>query len=305
MDIRPRQKTLAKTVSCCGVGVHSGRRVRLTLGPAPVSFGIRFVRTDLPGRPEIPGLFNRVVDTSLATVIGGEGAIVSTIEHLMAAFSGLSIDNAIVELDGYEVPIMDGSAGPFTRLIREAGVKEQAGSRCVFMVNDPIELREGDRYVAILPSQTPKITCTIDFKHPLVGQQSLTVDLDDQIFEREICDARTFGFLHEVEFLKRMGLARGGALENAVVLTPDRVMNEEGLRYEDEFVRHKILDCIGDFSLLGMPIMGHVIAHKSGHQFNHLFLEKFFSEKCAWETLTCFDSQGVRGAWAGNSAAAV
>ena len=230
-----------------------------------------------------------VVDTSLATVIGYEGFIVSTIEHLMATFAGLSIDNAIVELDTYEVPIMDGSAGPFTSLISSSGIKEQAGPKYFFVVKKPIELKEDVKSVGVYPCSNFKITCSIDFDHPVVKKQSYSIDVSDQTFEREICKARTFGFLHDIEYLKRYGFARGGSLENAVVIDKHKILNDEGLRYPDEFVRHKILDCIGDFSLLGMPILGHVIVDKSGHAFNHAFLNKFLEQKDSWETRTFHD----------------
>lgn len=289
MTLHARQRTIARPVECTGLGVHSGKNVNMTIRPAPANHGIKFVRTDLPGFPEIPAHFNRVVDTSLATVIGYNGCIVSTIEHLMASFAGLSIDNAIVALDAYEVPIMDGSAGPFTEAIRSAGITEQNGPRCFFMINEPIELTDGDRSVAIYPDVDFRITCTIDFDHPLVRRQTVTFEMDEDRFATDVSRARTFGFYHEVEYLKRFGFARGGSLENAVVLGSDGVMNGDGLRYEDEFVRHKLLDCIGDFSLLGMPMLGHVVTHRSGHAFNHAFLEKFFASKSAWDTRTIHD----------------
>ena len=280
------QRTLAKPVSCSGVGLHSGKNVNLTINPAPINHGIQFVRTDLSGCPAIPAHFNRVVDTSLATVIGSDGYIVSTIEHLMACFAGLSIDNALVELDDYEVPVMDGSSGPFTELVNSAGLKDQDAPRHFFVLKEPIELDEDGKQVTVYPSDTFKISNTIEFDHPLIGKQSYSLALTDEVFEREISRARTFGFLYEVEYMKRYGLALGGSLENAVVIDKDKILNEEGLRYPDEFVRHKILDCLGDFSLLGMPILGHLVVHKSGHAFNHAFLEKFFSQKDSWETRT-------------------
>ncbi len=280
------QRTVAKPVSFQGVGVHSGKQVHLTVLPAKENHGIKFVRTDLPDQPEVTAHFNRVVDTSLATVIGYNGFIVSTIEHLMASFAGLEIDNAIVELDGYEVPILDGSAGPFTTMIRSAGIRQLNAPRFGFVIKEPIILEEGDKSVAVFPSATCKITCTIVYDHPLVGQQSHSIELTDAVFEREISWARTFGFFHEVEYLKRYGFAKGGSLENAVVIGKDRILNDEGLRYQNEFVRHKILDSIGDFSLLGMPILGHIVLNRSGHTFNHAFLKKFFAEKGSWETTT-------------------
>ena len=278
------QQTIGAPVSCTGVGVHSGKGVTLTIKPAPVNHGIRFVRIDLPGKPGVTAHFNNVVDTSLATVIGADGCIVSTVEHLMAGLIGMSIDNAIVEVDAYELPIMDGSAGPFTELIKSAGTQPQKGVKCYFKVNHPISLVENGKSVTVYPSDLFRITCTIDYDHPLIGSQTCHFTIGPETFEKEICSARTFGFLHEVEILKRYGLARGGSLDNAVVIDGDRVLNQGGLRYPDEFVRHKVLDCLGDFSLIGMPIMGHVVANKSGHAFNHAFLEKFFKEKSSWET---------------------
>jgi UDP-3-O-[3-hydroxymyristoyl] N-acetylglucosamine deacetylase len=284
--MKHNQNTIGTSVTCSGVGVHSGKTVTLTIKPAPVNQGIRFVRTDLPGHPGVSAHFNNVVDTSLATVIGAEGCIVSTIEHLMAGFSGMSIDNATVELDAYELPIMDGSAGPFTKLIKSGGTRSQEGSKCYFKVNQPISLSENGKSVTIYPADEFRITCTIAYDHPLIGTQTCDVSISRETFEKEISSARTFGFLHEVELMKRYGLARGGSLDNAVVIDGEKVLNNGGLRYPDEFVRHKALDCIGDFSLIGMPIMGHIVTHKSGHAFNHAFLEKFFSEKSSWDTCT-------------------
>ena len=281
-----RQRTVAAPVSCAGVGLHSGKTVNLTIKPAPPNHGIKFIRTDLPDNPSIPALFNRVVDTSLATVIGYNGVIVSTIEHLMAAFAGLAIDNAQVELDAYEVPVMDGSAGPFTRMIRKSGIQTQNAPRHFFVVKSPIELKQNDKIVSVYPSDTSRITCTIDFDHCLVRKQSFTATLSDKAFEDDICRARTFGFLHEIEYLKRYGFARGGSLDNAVVLGKRGIMNKGGLRYRDEFVRHKLLDCIGDFSLLGLPILGHLVLRKSGHAFNHEFIKEFLNRKDSWETRT-------------------
>jgi len=281
-----RQRTLASPVSCSGVGVHSGKTANLKINPAPVNHGIKFVRTDLLDSPGISAHFNMVVDTSLATVIGYGGFIVSTIEHLMAAFSGLSIDNALVEIDAYEMPIMDGSAGPFTDLILTAGIESQDMPRSYFRVREPIELDGQGKFVGIYPAENYRITGTIEFDHPLIGKQSCSFDISEDLFADQISKARTFGFLEEYELLKRFGLARGGSLDNVIVIAEDRVMNPEGLRFPDEFVRHKILDCIGDFSLIGMPIIGHVVVKKSGHAFNHAFLKKFFDEKESWQTCT-------------------
>jgi UDP-3-O-[3-hydroxymyristoyl] N-acetylglucosamine deacetylase len=294
--MKRHQQTINTSVSCSGVGVHSGKTVSLTIKPAPVNHGIRFVRVDLPGAPGVTAHFNNVVDTSLATVIGAEGCIVSTVEHLMAGLTGMSIDNAIVEVDAYELPIMDGSAGPFTALIKSAGTRRQEGAKCFFKVNEPISIAENGKSVTIYPADEFRITCTIAYDHPLIGTQTCNFLIDRETFETEISTARTFGFLHEVELMKRYGLARGGTLDNAVVIDGDRVLNDGGLRFPDEFVRHKVLDCIGDFSLIGMPIMGHVVASKSGHAFNHAFLEKFFKEKDSWETCTLAVDPVIAGA---------
>jgi len=280
------QRTLASSVSCSGVGVHSGKAVNLDIHPAPENHGIKFVRKDLLDSPSISAHFNMVVDTSLATVIGYDGFIVSTIEHLMATFSGLTVDNALVEIDAYEMPIMDGSAGPFTDLILTAGIKTQAVPRSYFRVQEPIELHGEGKFVAIYPADRYRITGTIEFDHPMIKRQSCSFDISEASFSKQISRARTFGFLDEYELLKRFGLARGGSLDNVVVIAEDHVMNPEGLRFPDEFVRHKILDCIGDFSLIGMPIIGHVVVEKSGHAFNHTFLEKFFENKQSWQTCT-------------------
>jgi UDP-3-O-[3-hydroxymyristoyl] N-acetylglucosamine deacetylase len=279
-----RQRTLAGPVHFNGPGVHSGKQVHLTIRPAPPNSGIRFQRVDLPAKPYIRAHFNRVVDTSLATVIGENGCIVSTVEHVMACLAGLGIDNAVAELDDYETPIMDGSAGVFTAAIRKTGIIDQDAPRIYFVVTSPITLQKSDKSVSLYPARTFTITCTIVFEHPAINTQTLSVELTEETFEKEISNARTFGFLEELEYLKFYGLGKGGSLENAVILDENGVINEGGLRYPDEFVRHKILDCIGDFSLLGMPILGHLVLHKSGHLFNHEFLRTFFNEKNAWET---------------------
>jgi UDP-3-O-[3-hydroxymyristoyl] N-acetylglucosamine deacetylase len=278
-----KQRTIAYETNCQGIGVHSGNKVHLTIKPAAANHGIRFVRTDLPGTPMIPALFNQVVDTSLATVIGSEGAIVSTIEHLMAALSALSIDNAVIALDAYEMPIMDGSARPFFELLEEVGVEEQEAERCFFVIKKPVELRDGNKFVAAYPFNGRKLSCTIEYDHPLIQTQAISVNLDPHVFREDISPARTFGFAQEVEMMKRFGLARGGSLENAIVVDQDKIMNPGGLRFADEFVRHKLLDCIGDFSLLGMPIVGHLVTYRSGHAFNHAFLEKLFQNKSSWQ----------------------
>ncbi|MCP4673811.1 MAG: UDP-3-O-acyl-N-acetylglucosamine deacetylase [Desulfobacula sp.] len=278
------QKTLAQKVSVSGTGVHSGKHTNLTIKPAPENHGIKFRRVDLPGTQDIQGIFNMVVDTSLATVLGTNGAIVSTIEHLMACFAGLGIDNALVEVDDYEIPIMDGSAWIFTKLIEEAGIKEQAAPQHFIIVKKKVEAFENDKSVTIYPEPSFKITCKIDFDHALIGKQEIIFDRTKNNFGREISKARTFGFVKDLELLKKFSLAKGGSLDNAIVIDKDRILNQEGLRYPDEFVRHKLLDSLGDFSLLGMPIQGHIVAHKSGHAMNHLFIKKLLENRDAWET---------------------
>ncbi len=278
------QRTLAEPVHFFGIGVHSGKAVNLTIKPSPPNSGINFLRKDLPTSPLIKAIFSRVVDTSLATVIGEGGCIVSTIEHLMACFSGLSIDNAVCELDAHEAPIMDGSAAEFARAIRSVGIVKQKAPRMYFVVKSPIELTDKDKSVCVYPARERRISCKISFAHSAIREQSLSLEISESSFIRNICDARTFGFLNELEQMQFLGLAKGGSLDNSVVIDDKGVINEGGLRHPDEFVRHKILDAIGDFSLLGMPILGHIVLHKSGHNFNHEFLKKFFASKTAWET---------------------
>ncbi|NOY69999.1 MAG: UDP-3-O-acyl-N-acetylglucosamine deacetylase [Deltaproteobacteria bacterium] len=286
MTLYDKQNTIASPVTFSGVGVHSGKEVHLTVMPAPENHGIRFCRVDLPAKPVVTAHFNRVVDTSLATVIGDSGCIVSTIEHLMATFSGLSIDNALIELDGHEVPIMDGSAAVFAEAIRRAGIKGQDAGRPYFVIKRPIVLEKDGKSVCAYPGLCRKMTCTIAFDNPVIGEQTYCLDITRERFENEIARARTFGFFEEIELLKFYGLGKGGSLDNAVVINGDAVMNKEGLRYADEFVRHKILDAIGDFSLMGMPILGHLKLYKSGHNFNHAFLTEFFKQKDCWDTMT-------------------
>ncbi len=278
------QQTPARKVTCTGIGVHSGKKATITIHPAPENHGIRFRRVDLPGTPDIPALFKMVVDTSLATVVGNQGAIVSTIEHIMATFSGLGIDNALVEIDGYEMPIMDGSAEFFTTELIRTGLKRQNKPRWFFVATHPMKITQGDKYVAVEPAPGLTITCSIDFDSPLIGSQTRTVCLSPEVFRKEISPARTFGFTRDLVYLKQFSLGRGGSLDNAVVIDDDKILNTGGLRFPDEFVRHKLLDCIGDFSLLGMPIQGHIVTHKSGHALNHAFIREFLGTTDGWET---------------------
>ena len=278
------QRTLAQAVAVSGTGVHSGKLTHLTIHPAPENHGIKFRRVDLPGTQDIQALFKLVVDTSLATVLGTNGAIVSTIEHLMASFAGLGVDNALVEIDDYEIPIMDGSAKIFTNIIQGAGIIEQQAPKHFFIVNRTIEVKDQDKFVVVHPEPCFKITCKIDFAHPLIGRQELCFDRTRDNFANEISQARTFGFIQDLELLQKFSLGKGGSLDNAIIIDNDRILNEGGLRYPDEFVRHKLLDSLGDFFLLGMPIQGHIISHKSGHTLNHEFIKTFLENKDAWET---------------------
>ncbi|MFN2436073.1 MAG: UDP-3-O-acyl-N-acetylglucosamine deacetylase [Desulfotignum sp.] len=278
-----RQQTLAENVALNGTGVHSGKKNHIIIRPAIENHGIKFRRVDLPGTQDIPALFKRVVDTSLATVLGINGAIVSTIEHLMASFAGLGIDNALVEMDEYEMPIMDGSAREFTRAITAAGIEPQRLPRHVMIIKKPVRIQDQDKFVEVLPDPCFKITCSIEFDHPLIGKQTITFDRTKNNFEKEISEARTFGFIQDLELLKKFSLGKGGSLDNAIVIDKDRILNSEGLRYPDEFVRHKMLDSLGDFSLLGMSIQGHIISHKSGHTLNHMFIQKLLDTRDAWE----------------------
>ena len=285
------QRTLKEAVSCTGVGLHSGERVRLTIKPALSGTGIRFHRADMPGVPCVEACFENVVDTTLATTLGSNGTFVCTVEHLLAAFFGLGIDNAVIELDGAEVPIMDGSAAPFVFLLKSAGIRPQRAPKNFVVIKKPFKVDDGDRSVAIYPSKELKITYTIDFEHPLVRKQSFTLNFSGRDFVREISKARTFGFLKDVEMLKDNGYAKGGSLDNAVVVDDARVLNEDGLRYRDEFVRHKILDFIGDLSVIGCPVIGHFVVNKSGHFLNHLMLREFSQAVGCWKLITVKDQE--------------
>jgi UDP-3-O-[3-hydroxymyristoyl] N-acetylglucosamine deacetylase len=272
------QRTISAPASCQGVGLHSGAKVNLTLLPARENHGVVFARTDLPGKPIIPARSQYVVDTALATTLGKDGVRMGTVEHLLSAISGLGVDNLRVELDGPEVPIMDGSAAPFAALIRGAGVRVQEAPKSFVVIKKPVTVIEGDKEAAIGPARSFKVSCTIDFKHPLITDQSFELDFSDHSFSKEISRARTFGFLKDVEKLKQMGLARGGSLENAIVVDEYNILNPEPLRFPNEFVRHKILDCIGDVALFGRPVIGHLRVHKTGHALNHKLVEKVLSD---------------------------
>ncbi|XXF80389.1 UDP-3-O-acyl-N-acetylglucosamine deacetylase [Myxococcaceae bacterium GXIMD 01537] len=279
------QRTLSQSISCQGVGLHSGALVNLTLRPAPADHGIVFVRTDTPRPVCIPAQADFVVDTSMATTLGRDGVKVGTVEHLMAALAGLGVDNARVELDGPEVPVMDGSAAHFAHMIASAGVRELEGARGYLVIKKAVSVVDGDKEASLTPASGFRVSCTIDFKHPSISAQSFEVEVTDRLFLRDISRARTFGFLRDVEMLKKLGLARGGSLENAIVMDEQSILNPEGLRFPDEFVRHKILDAIGDVSLFGRPVVGHMTSFKTGHALNHKLVKKVLSDPSCYEVV--------------------
>ena len=296
------QRTLRRAVTCSGIGLHSGNKVTLTLKPAPVGFGIRFQRSDLGGL-EIPATVTHLGGIRLATGLTREAVSVETVEHLLAALTALGIDNVIVELNTPEVPIMDGSAAPFVYLIlNEAGVKRQPAPKQFLKVLRPISLSQGDKRIALYPSDHFKVTYSISFDHPLIRHQSRTMKITDETFVEEIAPARTFGFLKEVEMLRQRGLALGGSLDNAIVLGETGVLNN-ALRFEDEFVRHKILDVIGDLSLVGYPVIGHLVAHRGGHALHTAFAARILEEVDAWRIVEADSVSAVMPIPAGVAAA--
>ncbi|MBP7341680.1 MAG: UDP-3-O-acyl-N-acetylglucosamine deacetylase [Smithellaceae bacterium] len=280
------QRTLKREITCASIGLHTGRKVNMAIKPAPVDTGVIFVRKDLPNAKPIPADFENVCDTTLATSLRHDGVTVSTVEHILSAFSGMGLDNAVIELDSFEVPIMDGSAQPFVRMLKEAGTRIQGKSKKMLLVTKPVSVKEGEGSAMLLPSDEFKITYEIDFAHRSIGTQSYSVVFSDRNYEDSICRARTFGFLREVEFLQAKGLGLGGSLDNVIILDDEKIINKEGLRMPDEFVRHKILDAIGDLFLLGMPIIGHFVAYKSGHRLNNLLLRELMRHENAWEILS-------------------
>jgi len=274
------EKTIQNEVSCSGVGLHSGEKIQLKLIPAAEGSGILFSRIDLGGIL-IPANISHVVSTRLSTTIGVEGATVQTIEHLLAAIAAFGIDNLIIELDGPEVPILDGSAAPFAELLLEAGGVQQSKPKRMLQVIEPVTVSEKGKHVTISPSSTFEISYQIEFDHPLISRQAYSYRHRPEVFTAEIAPARTFGFLKDVQMLQSMGLARGGSLENAIVIGENQVLNEGGLRFSDEFVRHKILDLIGDLSLIGMPVLGRVEAFCSGHMLHAKLMKALLQNKKA------------------------
>ncbi|MHB8828417.1 MAG: UDP-3-O-acyl-N-acetylglucosamine deacetylase [Syntrophales bacterium] len=287
------QRTVKNEIACKSVGLHSGRKIEMVIRPAGVDEGIVFVRTDLPARNKIKADVHNVVDTTLATTIGSNGVTVSTVEHLMSAFSGMGVDNALVEIDASELPIMDGSAQPFVELLKNVGTRSQGKVKKLLVVKNKVAVSDGVGTAMFIPSAEFEITYDIEFNHKDIGFQSYHFKFSDVSYEEEIGAARTFGFLRDVEYLQARGLALGGSLKNAIVLDENRIINKEGLRFPDEFVRHKILDSIGDLALLGIPIIGHFVASKSGHRLNNLLLKELLSRKECWALVDNFSKEEI------------
>lgn len=279
------QQTLANPVSCTGVGLHSGEPVTLTLRPAPVNTGVVFVNRKSANGASLAASIEHLVATELCTAISGNGFQVKTIEHILAALAGLGIDNVYVDVNAGEAPVMDGSSAHFVRLIQSAGIVAQNRRQPYLKITRPLEVIDGNRRVRIEPSATTKVTYSIHYNHPLIQTQTYTYEHSAQAFEREIADARTFGFLQEVEALWARGLGQGGNLDNTIVLSQDGILNESGLRFPNEFVRHKILDLVGDFSLLGLPFIGHIIAERSGHAIHTRLVQQILNHPDSWVLL--------------------
>jgi UDP-3-O-[3-hydroxymyristoyl] N-acetylglucosamine deacetylase len=288
-----RQRTLRNEIRATGIGLHSGKKVYLTLKPAPIDNGIVFRRVDLEPAVEIKANAGNVGETLLSTTLVKDDVKVSTVEHLLSAMAGLGIDNAFVELSAAEVPIMDGSAGPFVFLIQSAGIEEQEAAKKFIRIKREVTVTDGDKVASFLPFEGFKVSFRIDFDHPAFSKTSVLseVDFSSTSFVKEVSRARTFGFMHEIEYLRSQGLAQGGSFENAIVVDEYRVLNEDGLRYEDEFVKHKVLDAIGDLYLLGNSLVGEFKAFKSGHALNNALLRKLIAQEDAWEVVTFDDAQ--------------
>jgi len=287
-----KQRTLKNVIRATGVGLHTGEKVYLTLRPAAPNTGVVFRRVDLESPVDIPAKAENVGDTRLSTTLVKDGVRISTVEHLLSAFAGLGIDNAYVDVSAPEVPIMDGSAGPFVFLIQSAGVQEQNVAKRFIRIKRPVEVREGDKTARFEPFNGFKVSFGIDFDHPAMSDERRrsVIDFSSTSFVKEVSRARTFGFLRDIEMLRENGLALGGSMDNAIVVDDFRVLNEDGLRYEDEFVKHKILDAIGDLYLLGHSLIGAFSGYKSGHELNNRLLKTLISQPDAWEEVTFEDA---------------
>ena len=286
-----RQRTLKNVIRATGVGIHTGDKVYMTLRPAAVDTGIVFRRVDIPQAVEIKACCQTVGDTSLSTTLVEGDVRVATVEHLLSAMAGLGIDNAYVDLSAAEVPIMDGSAGPFVFLLQSAGIEEQAAAKRFIRIKKSVTVREGDKWARFDPFDGFKVGFSIDFDHPIFTRKTSTAEIDFSTtsFVKEVSRARTFGFMRDIEMLRERNLVLGGSMDNAIVLDDYRVLNEDGLRYEDEFVKHKILDAIGDLYLLGHSLIGAFYGHKSGHQLNNTLLRTLLADRSAWEEVTFTD----------------
>jgi UDP-3-O-[3-hydroxymyristoyl] N-acetylglucosamine deacetylase len=289
-----KQRTLKNPIRATGVGLHTGRKVLMVLRPAPANVGIVFRRTDLDPPVDVPAHATIVTETTLGTTLSLGDTKVSTVEHLLSALAGLGIDNAFIELSAPEVPIMDGSAGPFVFLVQSAGIEEQSASKRFVRIRKPVEVHDGDKWARFTPYEGFKINFEIEFEHPIFRKhgQRASMDFSTTAFLREISRARTFGFVRDLEFMRSRNLALGGTMDNAIVLDDYRVLNEDGLRYEDEFVKHKILDAIGDLYLLGHCLIGEFTGYKSGHGLNNKLLRALLADAEAWEEVT-FDDVDV------------
>jgi UDP-3-O-[3-hydroxymyristoyl] N-acetylglucosamine deacetylase len=279
------QTTISRPAAISGIGLHTGQRINMTLRPAEANVGIIFHRKMDDHTVSIEATSANVVDTRLATVLGKGDVRVSTVEHLLSALSAYGVDNLHIDIDGPEVPIMDGSAAPFASIIEEAGLHRHPQSRKFLAIRKSVSVIDGEKRISIIPSRFFRITFDIAFQHPCIALQQRSVKVTSAGFRRDLAPARTFGFLRDVEMLKAAGLARGGSLENAIVVDDERILNPEGLRFQDEFVRHKILDAIGDLSLIGYPILGHVRAFKAGHDVNHQLVQKVLENPENWQLL--------------------
>ena len=283
-----KQRTLKNTIRATGVGLHTGQKIFMTLKPAPTDSGIIFRRTDLKPAVDIQACAENVGDTRLSTTLCKGDVRISTVEHLLSALAGLGVDNAYIEVTAPEIPIMDGSAGPFVFLLQSAGVEEQNAPKRFIRIKRPIEVKIGDKWAKFEPYQGFKVSFSIEFNHPAFKRSTQTVEVDfsKTSFIKEVSRARTFGFMHEIELLREQKLALGGSLDNAVVMDEYRILNEDGLRYEDEFVKHKVLDAVGDLYLLGHSLIGAFVGHKSGHELNNLLLRTLLADQSAYEMIS-------------------
>ncbi len=301
-----KQRTLKNTIRATGVGLHTGQKIYLTLHPADIDTGIIFRRVDLNPPVEIKATAHNVGETTLSTCLIAGDVRVSTVEHILSAMAGLGIDNALVELDAPEIPIMDGSAGPFVFLLQSAGIQEQPAYKKFVRVLKEVTLKDGDKVATFLPFDGFKVNFSIAFDLPVFQGRNLetTVDFSSGSFVKDISRARTFGFMHEIEYLRSKGLAQGGSMDNAIVVDEYRILNEDGLRYEDEFVKHKVLDAIGDLYLLGNSLLCEYRAHKSGHSLNNRALRMLMEQKDAWEYVTFDEASDVPIAYSQAASAA-